>query len=499
MMARGAMSESDDHRLAFARDLDWEFSYVTEEEAFPPELSGEPWLAGTVWQAAKKPFDFGFSEYVSAQHQKEVDVAAVRGLMGRSRELARQPTEWTNALKLHTAAFSLPEFAATIGNLRAARFGRYAAWREASIVGALDELRHAQLQLRFGHDWLRLDAQFDWTHRLLHTENWLGIATRHFIDDLVLAADPVEFAIGTHVVLEAGFINIDFMALGSIANEIGDRFFESLITSIQSDEGRHAQVGETVLEIAVRHDRARVQYLLDKWFWRSARSFAITTGFAMDYLTPLDHRTMSFREHVEEWIANTYLGILDRFGLERPWFWDQFIESLDYYHHMMYASAYSYRASTWFDFTLPGPDEREWLARKYPQSWQAIDPVWTCITERWRASDRGNDLAVHSATVFATCKLCQLMLCGGTPHRNSACVAMHDGQKLVFCSPPCRWIYEQEPERYRSHRTVVERIVAREAPANWISILRYFGLTLETWGKDAHGGDYPWVIRQPIE
>jgi hypothetical protein len=42
----------------------------------------------------------------------------------------------------------------------------------------------------------------------------------------------------------------------------------------------------------------------------------------------------------------------------------------------------------------------------------------------------------------------------------------------------------------------VQRVLAGEAPANLVALLRqYFGLTYETWGKDAHGGVYPWIQR----
>ena len=34
--------------------------------------------------------------------------------------------------------------------------------------------------------------------------------------------------------------------------------------------------------------------------------------------------------------------------------------------------------------------------------------------------------------------------------------------------------------------------------ANLVALVqRYFGLTYETWGKDAFGGAYPWLVRSP--
>jgi toluene monooxygenase system protein A len=88
------------------------------------------------------------------------------------------------------------------------------------------------------------------------------------------------------------------------------------------------------------------------------------------------------------------------------------------------------------------------------------------------------------------------VLCGGTPARNSAVTLVHGDRKYVFCSEPCRWIFQREPERYAEHRDVVKRVLAGEAPANLIAMVRrYFGLEYETWGKDVHRGEYPWIDR----
>jgi toluene monooxygenase system protein A len=218
----------------------------------------------------------------------------------------------------------------------------------------------------------------------------------------------------------------------------------------------------------------------------------------MDYLTPLAHRQSSFKEFMHEWVLDQFLRSLDEFGLERPWYWDIFLEGLDNYHHMVYASAYSYRASVWFNFVVPGPEERAWLRAKYPASWPDFDPIWERITERWRASDPGNDFAVHGTAIVSFCDLCQLVLSNGTPRANAANTLDHDGRRYVFCSRPCRWIFQQEPARYAAHKDVVKRVLAGEAPANLVALVqRYFGLDHATWGKDAFGGDYPWLDRRP--
>src|SRR6185312_5113067 len=141
------------------------------------------------------------------------------------------------------------------------------------------------------------------------------IAGRHMMDELLLGSNAIEFAIGTNFVFETGFTNLQFVALSSLAHDVGDRLFETMVANIQSDEARHAQIGGPVLATVVAKDRAYAQYLLDKWFWRSWLLFAIVTGFAMDYLTPLEHRRQSFKEFVEEWVLDQFLDSVKAYGL----------------------------------------------------------------------------------------------------------------------------------------------------------------------------------------
>ncbi|HEY3493537.1 MAG TPA: YHS domain-containing protein [Polyangiaceae bacterium] len=486
-----------DEWLDLARKLDWKFSYVSERDVYPEDVSGRPWLEQDAWSDWDEPYRTAFSEYARGQHEKDAAIHAVREAVGRVDDYEKQDRAWLSTLKLHGATLPLAEFAAVIGNLRAARFGRDGAWRGAALLGALDECRHTQIPLTVLHDLVRWDPQFDWTHRFLHTEEWVAVAGRHLVDDLLLCANPIEFAIGTNFVFESGFTNLQFVGLSAVAHSVGDRMFEKMVQSIQTDEARHAQIGGPVLRTLLKHDPEYAQYLVDKWFWRSWLFFAVVTGFSMDYLTPVERRTHSFREFVEEWVVEQFLRLEREYGLARPWYWDKFSESLGYYHHMVYASAYTYRATVWFDLALPGPSERAWLAKKYPETWQDLDPIWERVTERWRAAGPDVEWFSHGVTPVGFCDLCQLVLCGGTPRSNSARTVDRDGRRYVFCSEPCAWIFEREPARYRNHKNVVQRILAGEAPANLLELLKHFGLTQERWGKDVARGRYPWLAHKP--
>ena len=198
-----------------ARDLDWSFSYVPEGEVFPEEASGAPWLPSAAWSAWDEPYRTTYGEYVEGQNAKEAAVYAVRDVLGKADDWNALDPVWLNALKLHGATLALAEFAAVIGNLRGVRFGRSSAWRTAATFGALDEFRHTQIPLLVMHELVRADPQFDWCHRFYHSNNWVAIAARHLVDELLLGSNAIEFAVGTHFVFETGFTNLQFIGLSS--------------------------------------------------------------------------------------------------------------------------------------------------------------------------------------------------------------------------------------------------------------------------------------------
>lgn len=482
------------------RKLDWNFTYVSESQVFPENLSGSPWLPHEQWRDWEEAFRITYADYVRTQSKKDVSLLAIRDAIGGSDEYRKLDKGWINGLKLHAATLPLAEFAAVVGNLRAARFGRDSAWRTMATYGALDELRHTQIPLLLMHELVKWDKQFDWTHKFFHSNNWMAIAARHMIDEMLLMSNPIEFAVATNFVFETGFANLQFVGLSLLAQKAGDKTFEKMVMSIQSDEARRAQIGPPVLEKLCAHDLGYAQALVDKWFWRSWHLFSILTGFSMDYFTPLNARGPSFKEFMEEWVLDQYVESLEQYGLKKPWYWDIFLRSLDNYHHMVYASAYTYRSTLWFDFVVPGPEERRWLRQKYPSSFAQYEPIWENITQRWEVTDVKNEFGVHGTSIVTFCDLCQLVLCEGTPNHNSARTRLHSGRKYIFCSEPCEQIFLNEPRRYENHKDVVKRALAGEAPSNIIALIqKYFGLDCSTWGKDAYGGDYPWMNRQMPE
>src|SRR3984893_9820507 len=120
-------------------------------------------------------------------------------------------------------------------------------------LGALDEIRHTHIPLLIGHDLLRLDDNFDWTHKAFHTNEWAMIAARHLFEDMFVTANAIDIAIQLNFVYETGFTNLQFVALAAMADGADHHVFEKALTSIQTDESRHAQIGHPVLRTLIEH------------------------------------------------------------------------------------------------------------------------------------------------------------------------------------------------------------------------------------------------------
>ena len=485
------MTTSSQDWLSLSRKLDWTFSYVDEKSVYPDVMCGTEPQNSKAWANWEEAYKSSYFEYVRSQYEKELSVRAVRDAIGRIDDFESLPAQWISSMKIHFATLPLAEFDFMIGSLREARFGRNSAWRQTSILAALDEFRHSQMPLLISHELVKWDPQFDWTQKLYFSNNWFSIAARHAMDDILLTSSTTEYAIGAHFIFENSFSNLQFMGLSSVAKKVGDKLFEKMIQSIQSDESRHTQIGQEVAEILSKQNPPYLQKLVDKWFWRNWLLFAFTTGFTMDYLTPVEKRTQSFKELCCELVIPQFLESIERLGLKKPWYWDTFMSTLDYYHHMLYATTYTYRSTVWFDMCMPNLKEREWLHRKYPKSWPTILPTWENIDKKWQENN-SNEFDVHATSLMGFCNTCQMPLCCGTPSQNFSCNFEYGNKMFIFCSEPCRKIFQDEPEKYSQFVGLVEKIANDQAPANLVSLLEYFGLTRSTSGRDIFKGRYEW-------
>lgn len=466
------------------RDMNWSFKYVKEAEVFPEALSHSHGIPPADWWTWDEPYKITYREYVQNQSQKEAGVYSVRSALARSKTFENLDPGWKAAIVAHYGAIAMPEYLATLGEARMGRFGRAAAWRNMALFGTLDEIRHAQIQLSFAHALLNKEPRLDWAHKAFHTNQWGAIALRHLFDDMLTANDAVSMAVQLTFVIETGFTNLQFLGLAADAMETGDVEFSALISSIQTDEARHAQQGEPTLRLLLEHGKkAEAQRLIDVMFWRGWRVFALLTGASMDYYTPLPHRRFSFKEFMLEWIVKQFSDQMRDLGLERPWYWELFLQELDWLHHALHLGTWFKRRTVWWN-----PDagvsfaEREWLEAKYPGWHDRFGTFWQTIADNVR---RGDIAHTHQETLFVVCNLCQIPMCSPTIGLPPQLVT-YNGRLYTFCSDPCRWIFEQNPARYAGHLSIIDRFLAGDIqPANVAGVLAYMGLSPAEQGTDA--------------
>ena len=417
----------------------------------------------------------------------------VRAALSKPRLFDDLDPGWVQLVKFHNGAVALAEYAGAVAELRMARFGRDSAWRMMATLGALDEIRHTQIPLLIGHDLLAYDGNFDWTHKAFHTNEWVIIAARHLFDDMFLAADAIDLAIQLNFVFETGFTNLQFMAMAAMADRAHHHLFEKTLASIQTDEARHAQIGHPVLRTLLENgSRERAQYLVDKMWWRCWRLFLALTGTAMEYLAPLSARTRSFKEFMNEWVIEQFMKNLAEFDLEKPWFWDLFVEELDYAHHSFQLGLYTYRTTLWFDVAMPDARRARVAEREVPAVGGDLRAALGAARATLGGRRRGQHAVLRAARAVQPVQLPALFI---RPGRNTACTLEVGGRRYLFCSEPCRWIFEQEKSRFADHKSVVDRIVAGEAPGKLTDLHEWMGLEapVET-GKDLRRGLDPWRL-----
>lgn len=475
-----------------ARRTGWTPGYVSEEELYPEGQSGDYDFPEEAWNSYDEPYKISYREYVDIQRQKDAGAYSVKAALERMDLHANVDPGWISTLKLHYGAVSVVEYNAALMESRFVRWSRSPGMRNMGTFGMLDEIRHAQLQLFFPHEYVPKDRQFDWAHAGMKSNNWGIIAGRHFFDDMMMTRDAVSTSILLNFAFETGFTNLQFIGLSSDAANAGDFSFSKLIQSIQSDEARHAQIGTPMLSMMINNgEQDRAQKLVDVAFWRSWKLFTILTGIPMDYYIPLDRREGSFKEFMHEWIVTQFVNNLEDLGLHKPWYWDIFLADIDEHHHGQQLGTWSWRPTLWFSPAAGvGPDERDWLEEKYPGWNDTFGKCWDVIIENLKGGDVPRTVP---GTLPIICNMSNIPIVG-TPFRTTQDYPLeYNGRLYHFGSEVDRWIFEQDPERYAAHKTIGDRLLAGDIqPPDLGGVLQYMGIgVLSGGGDDAH--NYEWV------
>jgi len=475
-----------------ARTTEWTPCYITEDELFPPEMSGGEGIPAEVWATYDEPYKVSYREYVDVQRQKDEGAYSVKAALERADLYNKADPGWINILKEHYAAVALVEYGASLQEARFVRWCKAPGMRNMATFGMLDEMRHGQIQLFFPHEYVGKDRQFDWSHQTMWSNNWVALGARHYFDDIMMTRDAVTTSIYANFAFETGFTNLQFIGLSGDAANAGDFTFSKLIQSIQSDEARHAQLGTPLLQMLIENgQKDKAQNHIDVSFWRSYRLFTILSGIPMDYYVPLDVRESSFKEFMQEWIVTQFMKSIEDLGLKKPWYWDIFMADLDEHHHGQQLGTYSWRPTLWWNPAAGvSPEERDWLEEKYPGWNDTFGKVWDVMIDNFK-HDR-TDKTVPS-TLPMVCNVSQLPIVG-TPGKTLKDISVvHEGRKYHFGSEVDKWIFTQDPERYRHHKNLIDRFLGGDIqPQNLDGVLEYMGLgVIGPSGDDAHG--FAWL------
>jgi len=477
-----------------ARSTNWTPKYVPESELFPPDQSDPYGIPTSEWETFDEPYKVSYREYVNVQREKDAGAYSVKAALMRSNYYENADPAYLSLLKMHYGAIALSEYAACQSDARMTRFSKAPSMRNMATFGMLDELRHGQIQLYFPHQLVTLDRQFDWAHEAHHSRNWATLAGHHALDDVMMTRDAMTTSLMLNFAFETGLTNVQMIGLSADAANMGDFTFSNLITSIQSDEARHAQIGTPVIEIMIRNGKkAEAQQAIDVAFWRIWRVFALLTGIPMDYWFPLDKRDRSFKEYMHEFVITQFERQLLDIGLQRPWYWKHFLEDIETHHHCQQAGIWAWRNTVWWNPNGGlGPDQRDWLEEKYPGWNSTFGKYWDVIIDNLR---NGRPEKTQAIGMPALCNMCQIPISnkGGTEWKARIYQREYEGRRYNFCTPVCRWVFDTEPVRYKDWDTIVDRMYNGEInPPTAENILRYMGSgVISEGGKDAH--NYDWV------
>jgi phenol hydroxylase P3 protein len=123
------------------------------------------------------------------------------------------------------------------------------------------------------------------------------------------------------------------------------------------------------------------------------------------------------------------------------------IAEKDHVSHLLWYQVYSYPGLNPFQTWIPSDEDMDWLAEKYPDSFDAIyRPIWEFARERQAAGAR-----VDLPGGPEACQICQIPMSytvPGKPTQRARYVSVYKGEQYHTCSPGCQWIFDREPEKY---------------------------------------------------
>ncbi|MCQ4079129.1 YHS domain-containing protein [Streptomyces sp. RB6PN25] len=470
---------------ALTRDLDWESSYVSEEELFPhTKFEG---IKIHDWAKWEDPFRLTIDAYCKYQAEKDKRLYAVLDGFAQSQgHLTLSDARYLNAMKLFLQGVTPLEYQAHRHFGYLARHLNGPGPRFAALCQSIDELRHTQTEI---HTLSNYNKYYGGLHSWskMHDRVWYLSVPKSFFDDAI-SAGPFEFLIAIGFSFEYLLTNLLFVPFMSGASFNGDLPSMTFGFSAQSDESRHMTLGLEAIKFLLEQDEGNVpivQGWIDKWFWRGYRVTALVAGM-LDYMLP--RKVMSWKEAFELYFEEQMLGglfkDLEFYGITPPRHVEHAIAEKDLLSHQVYWTLYSFSFAAAFTTTVPEAGERAWLAEQYPDTFN------TFYKPRW---DKAQAIIDGGGRFFfqglpQLCQTCQIPMVFTEPGDPTTLCQRHSvyrGERFDFCSDGCKWIFDREPEKYVQAWMPVHQIYQGNCGGPSVpEVLAWYGI------QDGDNGEY---------
>jgi phenol hydroxylase P3 protein len=429
------------------RGLGWETTYQKMDDVFPYDrFEG---IKIHDWEKWEDPFRLTMDAYWKFQGEKEKKLyAIIDSFQQNNGQFNVTDARYINTLKLFLTGVSPLEYAAHRGYAMAGRSLRGVGARVACQMQAVDELRHAQTQVHtISHYNKYFNGFHDFHH--MHDRVWYLSVPKSYFDD-AMSAGPFEFITAISFSFEYVLTNLLFMPFMSGAAYNGDMATVTFGFSAQSDESRHMTLGLEIVKFMLEQDPDNlpiIQKWVDKWFWRGYRLLTLVS-MMMDYMLP--KRVMSWQEAWEIYFeknGGALFADLARYGVKMPKYHEVAAKEKDRISHQAWSIFYQYGHAAAIHTWVPQPDELDWLAEKYPAS---FNQLYRPRLEHWKKQEEQGKRWFNNSLPML-CQICQIPMAFTEPDDpGKICQreSTYHGMKHHFCSDGCKDIFDNEPEKY---------------------------------------------------
>lgn len=462
---------------ALTRDLDWEPSYVSEEQLYPHTTYEGIKIHD--WSKWDDPFRLTVDAYYRYQAEKDKRLYSVlEGFAQGQGHLTLSDARYLNAMKIFLGGVTPLEYQANRHFAYLARHFNGPGPRFAALCQSIDEMRHAQTEI---HTLSNYNKYYQGMHNFTqqHDRVWYLSVTKSYFDD-ALTAGPFEFMIAIGFSFEYLLTNLLFVPFMSAASFNGDLPTMTFGFSAQSDESRHMTLGLEAIKFILEQDEANVpivQEWVDKWFWRGYRVTGLVAAM-LDYMLP--RPVMSWKEafelYFEQQMMQGLFPDLALYGIRPPKHVEQAIWEKEHLSHWLYDVLYQFSHAANFTTTVPDAEHMDWLSQAYPDTFDKYyRGKWEEMIELDKQGKRFSNPGLPQL-----CQVCQVPITyreHGDPHMRAQFHSEHEGEHFNLCSEGCKWIFDREPEKYRQAWLPVHQIYQGNCGGPTLpDVLKWYGL-----------------------